>query len=229
MSYESNRQLKVEGWKNFQSLTLSFNLRLVLGSVLLAIAGLMSVAGCAIAQQAASPCQPPQADEYLLFVLSQTRESQEHLQRTLPPNTQTTFCRYLEDKVTRIAGFTSLEDANSWARYVKEIVGLSAFVVRPAPATLSANSPAYNPQPLGDGYAVLVDYFNQPEVAAQVKQLLGSDVGLVSYGQRPYLLAVYTTSQRKANSMLRQLSDRGFWSMVVDSRRVTLLRSVVRF
>jgi hypothetical protein len=108
-------------------------------------------------------------------------------------------------------------------------VGLSAFVVRPAPATLSANSPAYNPQPLGDGYAVLVDYFNQPEVAAQVKQLLGSDVGLVSYGQRPYLLAVYTTSQRKADSMLRQLSDRGFWSMVVDSRRVTLLRSVVRF
>lgn len=232
MSYESNRQLKVErfkveGWKKFQLLTLFFNLRFVLGSALLAIAGLMSVAGYAIAQQTASPCQPPQPDEYLLFVLSQTRESQEHLQRTLPPNTQTTFCRYLEDRVTRIAGFTSLEDANSWARYVKEIVGLSAFVVRPAAATLPAHSPAYSPQPLGDGYAVLVDYFNQPEVAVQVKQLLGSDVGLVSYGQRPYLLAIYTTSQRKANSMLRQLSDRGFWSMIVDSRRVALLKAKV--
>jgi hypothetical protein len=52
---------------------------------------------------------------------------------------------------------------------------------------------------------------------------------LVSYGQRPYLLARYTTSEREANSTLRQLSDRGFWSMVVDSRRVTLLKPVVNF
>jgi len=52
---------------------------------------------------------------------------------------------------------------------------------------------------------------------------------LVSYGQRPYLLAVYTRNQREANSTLRELSDRGFWSMVVDSRRVTLLSPVVNF
>jgi hypothetical protein len=87
----------------------------------------------------------------------------------------------------------------------------------------------YTPQALGNGYAVLVDYLNQPEMALQVKQLLGRDVGLVSYANRPYLLAVYTSSQREANSILRKLSDRGFWSMVVDSRRVTLLRSVVSF
>jgi hypothetical protein len=74
-----------------------------------------------------------------------------------------------------------------------------------------------------------VDYFNQPEVAAQVQKIVGDNVGLVSFGQRPYLLAVYTTNQRKANSTLRELSDRGFWSMVVDSRRVTLLRSRVSF
>jgi hypothetical protein len=82
---------------------------------------------------------------------------------------------------------------------------------------------------LGEGYAVLVDYFNQPEIAAQVQQLLGEKVGLVSYGQRLYLLAVHTTSQREANSTLQKLSDRGFWSMLVDSRRVTLLRSIVSF
>jgi hypothetical protein len=197
------------------------------GSALLALIGLISFADYGLAQQTVSPCKPPQPDEYLLLVLSQTRESQEHIQRTLPPNSQTTVCQYLEDKVTRVAGFRRLEDANSWARYVKEIVGLSAFVVRPAPATLATNSPGYNPKPLGDGYAVLVDYFNQPEVAGQVQQLLGGKVGLASYGQRPYLLAVYTTSAREANSTLRQLS--GFWSMVVDSRRVTLLRPVVSF
>ena len=199
------------------------------GSVLLVIIGLMSFADSCLAQQIISPCQPPQPNEYLLLVSSKSWESQEHLQRTLPANTQTTFCQYLEDKVTRISGFRNLEDANSWARYVKEIVGLSAFVVRPTPATPPTNSLAYNPQPLSEGYAVLVDYLNQPEIAFELKQLLGKDVGLVSFGQRPYLMAAYTTNQREANSILRKLSDRGFWSMVVDSRRVTLLRSVISF
>lgn len=199
------------------------------GSVLLVIIGLMSFVDSCLAQQRVSPCQPPQPNEYLLLVLSKSWESQEHLQRTLPANTQTTFCQYLEDKVTRISGFRNLEDANSWARYVKEIVGLSAFVVRPTQAMLPTNSLAYNPQPLSEGYAVLVDYLNQPEIAVQVKKLLGRDVGLVSFGQRPYLIAAYTTNQREANSILRKLSDRGFWSMVVDSRRVTLLRSVIGF
>lgn len=199
------------------------------GSVLLVIIGLMSFVDSCLAQQRVSPCQPPQPNEYLLLVLSKSWESQEHLQRTLPANTQTTFCQYLEDRVTRISGFRNLEDANSWARYVKEIVGLSAFVVRPTQPMLPTNSLAYNPQPLSEGYAVLVDYLNQPEIAVQVKQLLGRDVGLVSFGQRPYLIAAYTTNQREANSILRKLSDRGFWSMVVDSRRVTLLRSVISF
>lgn len=199
------------------------------GSLLLVIVGLMSFADSCLAQQTVPTCQPPQPNEYLLLVLSKTWESQEHLQRTLPANTQTTFCRYLEDKVTRISGFRNLEDANSWARYVKEIVGLSAFVVQPTRVTQAIDALAYNPQPLSEGYAVLVDYLNQPEIAVQVKQLLGRDVGLVSFGQRPYLLAAYTTNQREANLTLRKLSDRGFWSMVVDSRRVTLLRSVISF
>ena len=203
----------------------------LLSSTLLTFASLTSIADEAIAQPAISSCQPPQQDEYLLLVLSQTQESQEQIQRALPASSQPTVCQYLDDTVTRVAGFRSLEDVNNWARYVKDIVGLSAFVVEPAPSLVmpSTNLPAYNPEPLGDGYAVLVDYFNQPEVASQVKQLLGNDVGLVSYGQHPYLLAVYTTSQREASSTLRQLSDRGFWTMVVDSRRVTLLRSAVSF
>lgn len=200
-----------------------------LGFVLFAVASLTGVANSAFAQQYVSSCQPPQPDEYLLLVLSDTRESQEHIQRTLPPDTPAIVCQYLEDTVTRISGFKTLEDAKDWARYVKEIVGLSAFVVRPASTRQSTNSLTYTPQALGNGYAVLVDYLNQPEMALQVKQLLGRDVGLVSYANRPYLLAVYTSSQREANSILRKLSDRGFWSMVVDSRRVTVLRSVVSF
>ena len=200
----------------------------LLRSVLVAFVGLLGVTDCAIALSTTSVCQPPEPNEYLLFVLSQSRESQEQIQRTLPANAQFSVCRYLDDTVTRVAGFRRLEDADRWARYVRDIVGLSAYVVRPSSAKVFT-SPAYNPQPLGDGYAVLVDYFNQPELAAQVQKIVGDNVGLVSFGQRPYLLAMYTTNQRKANSTLRELSDRGFWSMVVDSRRVTLLRSKVSF
>lgn len=202
-------------------------------SGLLALVSLSGFADLAQAQASMSPCQPPQSNEYLLLVRTPTQESQEQLQRTLPTNAKFTVCRYLEDTVTRISGFNRVEDANDWARYVKEIVGLSAYVLRPSATTASTNTstniPSYNPQPLGEGYAVLVDYFNQPEVAGKLRQLLGNDVGLVSYGKRPYLLVVYTTNESKANSTLRRLSDRGFLSMVVDSRRVTLLRPVVSF
>lgn len=85
----------------------------------------------------------------------------------------------------------------------------------------------YNPQLLDEGYAVLVDYFNQPEVAVQLQELIDADVGLVSYGQRPYLLVRYTESEDQAHSALERLSDRGFLVMVVDSRQVILLSPVV--
>ncbi|MFB8789000.1 MAG: hypothetical protein U7123_09175 [Potamolinea sp.] len=216
----------------------------LLGSILIALASLSGVIDYTIAQETASACQSPKDDEYLLLVMGKTRANQEELQPILPQNIQITVCRYLESTVMRVAGFKNLEDAKNSARSLKEKFGLSAFLVQPAqssPSTTSsfliqpAQSPpsttssSYNPQPLGNGYAVLVDYFNQPEIAAQLKQLLGNDVGLVSYAQRPYLLALYTTDPSKANLTLRQLSDSGFWSMIVDSRRVTLLKSVVSF
>lgn len=113
------------------------------------------------------------------------------------------------------------------------IAGLPGFVVESkavAQATATPpteNLPAYNPKPLGTGYAVLIDYFNQPELAERVQQALRKDVGLVSYGQRPYLLALHTSNQKDATDTLKALSDRGFWVMVVDSQKVTLLRSQV--
>lgn len=179
--------------------------------------------------QSVKPCEPPQSQEYVLFVLNKAGENQAQIRRALPANTLLIRCRYFNDVITRISGFRRIEDAQSWALYVQDIIGLSAVVVRPTTAIVTNNSPsvAYNPKPLGEGYAVLVDYFNTPEVAAQVRRIVGNEVGLVSYNQRPYLLAVYTDSQRKASSTLRELSDRGFSSMVVDSRRVTLLRQRV--
>lgn len=208
------------------------NIKRSISSILLVLASFTNLAEFVSAQSAISPCQPPQPDEYLLLVISQTRESQEQIKQVLPQDVPTTVCQYLNDTVTRVAGFRQLEDANGWASYINEAVGLSAFVVRspsaPSPPS-NSNSSGYNPQPLGDGYTVLIDYYNQPEIAAQVQQLLGREVGLASYGQRPYLLAVHTSNAREANSILQELSDRGFWSMVVDSRKVIRLSPSVRF
>jgi len=196
-------------------------------------------------------CQPPSSGEYLLLILSSTPESQDKVRQTLPPNAVFTICNYLDDVVTRVSGFSSIDNANAWARYMSETIGLPAFVARPAempptatpttpptpttptpspgsiPPSTSTSTATFNPKPLGAGYAVLVDYFNTPQTAVQVKQLLKRDVGLVAYGQRPYLLALYTADAAVANSFLKTLTERGFWSMVVDSRRVMLLKSAI--
>lgn len=196
-------------------------------SILLTFPGLIGGIASAAAQEATSVCQPPNAGEYLLLVVSPTPASQEQVRRALPPNTNSIICQYLNDTVTRIGGFTQIENANAQALYMNDIVGLSTFVaVRPA-NTPPQTPPAYSPKPLGAGYAVLVDYFNSPEIATQVRQLLGNDVGLTSYGQRPYLLAVHTSDQKNANSILQRLSDRGFFALLVDSRKVILLRAKV--
>ncbi|AOY83517.1 MAG: hypothetical protein F6K63_10730 [Moorea sp. SIO1G6] len=215
-------------------------IQFILQILSIALAALASFFDSVYAQPITPQCQPPHNGEYILLVLSRTRKNHEQIQRILPKTAKTNFCQYLEDIVTRVGGFRGINDAKDWARYLDQVVGYSAFVVQSPPSsqptTRQPNTrqpttiPGYTPQGLGDGYAVLVDYFNQPEVASRLEQLLGVNVGLVSYAQRPYLLTVHTTSETQANSILRRLSAAGFWAMVVDSRRVTLLkRKVVRF
>lgn len=196
-----------------------------IGLGLILLAGLMARVDPATAQSPPN-CQPPEVGEYVLLVVSPTPETQEQVRRALLPNTTTTICKYLNDTVTRIGGFTQIEDANTQARYFNDVVGLSAFVAQ-AQTNTSPGSLGYSPQPLGAGYAVLVDYFNNPEVAIQVRDLLGYNPGFVSYGQRPYLLTVYTSKQSYANSILQKLSARGFFALLVDSRQVMLLKKTV--
>ncbi|WP_026731739.1 hypothetical protein [Fischerella sp. PCC 9605] len=204
-------------------------------SFILAIAPLIAGINPAFAQQQNLPvCQPPNPGEYLLLIISPSTNSQKQLRRALPPELKTTTCRYLNDTVTRIGGFKKIDDANRWARYVNSIVGLSAIITtRPTAvaSTPTANNKTptanYKPQRLGSGFAVLVDYFNRPELANQVKQVVGGDVGFVAYGQRPYLLATYTTNQKDAYKILQKLSEKGFFAVIVDSSKVMLLRSVV--
>jgi hypothetical protein len=217
--------------------------RLVLGVVCI---GSLIMAPKAMAQQLAN-CQPPGAEEYLLLVLGRTADAQAKTFAAIPAGSVANVCNYQGDTVVRVNGFTTFETANAWAQYLTNKVGVQTFVARPgvpqvpfptapaappsiptAPASPSIpNISGYSPQVLGQGYAVLVNYYNRPEVAAGLQQTLGKPVGLVSFGQRPYLLVTYTTDQNAATALLSQLSNQGYGASLVDGRRVVLLKGEV--
>ncbi|MEH2237346.1 hypothetical protein [Nostoc sp.] len=215
--------------------TLPSVLGLAMSTTTFAYIGLIGGMSSVFAQQAIPLCQPPKAGEYLLLVVSPTANNQKQLRSALPPELKTITCKYLNETVTRVGGFNKIDDANRWARYVSNIVGLSAIITtRPTTPDVQAQQQppqqtvSYNPQALGEGYAVLVDYYNRPELVTSVQQAVGGNVGFVSYGQRPYLLAVYTTNQTEAYNTLQKLNNGGFVASIVDSRKVILLRSTVR-
>jgi hypothetical protein len=204
-----------------------------MGSVGLALLGLGFGAQPSPAQTA---CEPPEPGEYLLLIVSETAEKRAIARDALPDDIESEVCRYIDDVVTRVGGFEDLLIAEDWAAYFEDTAGLSVYVIEPdavaAPrpparrvVRRSPPSSRYDPEPLGSGYAVLVDYFNRPEIAAQVERAIGKRIALVSYGQRPYLLVEYGPEADDIIDTFETLNDRGFWPLVVDSSRVTILRS----
>ncbi|MGB3533118.1 MAG: hypothetical protein WBA13_06335 [Microcoleaceae cyanobacterium] len=192
---------------------------------------------------AQTTCQPPEENEYLLLIVSQTSTEQQQLLQTLPSDIESEVCEYVDDVVTRVGGFEDRLIAEDWAAYLEDAVGLQAYIVKPGSAEDLTREPdpeppqnrqsavrqvsrrsAFNPEQLGPGYAVLVDYLNQPELAEQLRQTLNAEIGLVSYGQRPYLLIEYTRDAVAATSRLNDLSQEGFLTLMVDSRLVTVIR-----
>jgi hypothetical protein len=204
-----------------------------MGSVGVALLGLGFGAQPSPAQTA---CEPPKPGEYLLLIVSETAEKRAIARDALPDDIESEVCRYIDDVVTRVGGFEDLPIAEDWAAYFEDTAGLSAYVIEPDAAAdprpparrvvrRSPPSSRYDPEPLGSGYAVLVDYFNRPEIAAQVERAIGKRIALVSYGQRPYLLVEYGPEADDIIDTFETLNDRGFWPLVVDSSRVTILRS----
>lgn len=201
-----------------------------------------------IGAQPLPECQPPRSNEYLLLVPNQQADTQTRVQQLLPANAVLTPCNYLNANVIRVEGFASTEVAAAWAQYLIDSANVQAFVARPSsPASSiaaaptpnaggtsspvpSATTPAltYQPQPLGSGYAVLVNYFDKPELAAQVQKLTSREVGLVAFEQQPYLLATFTADPTLASNVLKTLSENGLTAAIVDSRRAVLLTSAVK-
>lgn len=96
------------------------------------------------------------------------------------------------------------------------------------PASPSTQNPvAYAPQPLNDGFAVLVDYQYQPETARSVQNQVGQAVGLAVYRQRPYLLIAYSPNLEGAATTLSVLGGYGISGFIVDSREVVMLTPAI--
>lgn len=222
-------------------------LQSVFAGVALALGSISSV-------QAQLPnCQAPRSNEFLLLIVTRTPASQARIRSVVSRDADIRVCNYFGETVTRVGGYRDADTAKSWANYLNDTVRLRAFVatppgggqvanrgdvppVQPQPVQRSAprsqvetaDPGSYNPQRLGEGFAVIVNHNNRPEVASQIQQLLKRNIGLASFQQRPYLLAVQTTDRSIADSVLRTLSDRGFTAMLVRSDRVTLLTPVVQ-
>jgi len=180
-------------------------------------------------------CVSPPNNEYLLVILTETPANENIVRQSLPPDITIDVCRYIDKNVSTIGGFDDQDVASDWARYIQDIIGLRAYVVKPSEETRSPNQPlpappeiGFNPQPLGSGYAVLVDYNNQSEIALQLQRSLGRNVGLAAYGEKPFLLVTYTRRRRAATDSMFNLSDRGFLAFVVDSSKVTLISPGVK-
>ena len=78
----------------------------------------------------------------------------------------------------------------------------------------------YEPQLLGEGYAVLVDYENDPAVAKQLQQTLNQPVGLAVYEQQPFLLVAQSTDPQATARILQTLSNSRYGAFIVDSSEV---------
>ncbi len=199
---------------------------------------LLSFALPSVAQTLA-PCAPPATGEFILLVTTPTTASENQLKQVLPPTVSIPICDYQGNRVSRMGGFRNFSDANAWAEYITQASGLQAFVAQSSSSPAAPTAPApprpvpparpsFAPQPLGTGYAIVVDFAQTPSIAAQLKTAQSRTPGLVSYGGRAYLLASYTTDSTAALANLQQLTQQGFRTFLVDSRQVMLLTDAVQ-
>jgi hypothetical protein len=171
--------------------------------------------------QSLAACLPPQSSETLVMVLNQTPNTLEQLRSVVPRNASLTICDYLGLNVTRIGGFATPALARDWADYLNRALGYRTFTT-----VATAPTPNPTPQPGPISYAVLVNHYNRPDLLNQVQQATGRRVTVVTYDQRPHLLVTNTSDWAIAANLLKDLSDRGFTALIVDSRQIAGLRPV---
>ncbi|GAB4132762.1 MAG: hypothetical protein Fur0046_02890 [Cyanobacteria bacterium J069] len=155
------------------------------------------------------------------MVLNQTTDTPNQLRTVVPRNASLSVCDYLGLNVTRIGGFATPALARDWAQYLNQSLGYRTFTT-----LATAPTPNPTPQPGPISYAVLINHYNRADIANSVQQVTGRPVTVVTYDQRPHLLVTNTSDWAIAANLLKDLSDRGFAALIVDSRQVAGLRPV---
>ncbi|MDJ1184000.1 hypothetical protein [Roseofilum casamattae] len=177
-------------------------------------------------------CSPPNSGEFTLMVQTPNLNSQQFLFRILPDNRTAQVCQYRGEIVTHIRNFRNRQTAQSWSQYILESTGLTAFIVNPPVSTSVVQVPTApvreSKDSIGTGFAILVNYQNNPEIATRVQSLIGTPVGWASFEGNPYLLASQTSNPQEATATLMSLRDRGFSVILVDARQVRLLTPTQR-
>ena len=95
------------------------------------------------------------------------------------------------------------------------------------PQGTTGSSPTFAPQPLGEGFAVLVDYQYDPETALAIQEQVGQAVGLAVHKQRSYLLIAYSPDIEGAASTINVLISYGISGFIVDSSEVVMLTPAI--
>lgn len=176
-------------------------------------------------------CPPPATGEYILLVRGDNAAERNEIAAILPEESSVLVCEYLDEPIVRAGRFNSLESANAWATYMTTVAGYESFVLRPANSqvvdrTGTVDESLYQPRRLAPGYAVLVEYGSNPDVAIAVSQVT-SPVGLAVYQQRHYLLAAYSSDAASATAILQRLSNAQQPALLVDSQDVVQLSATV--
>ncbi|MEM6449045.1 MAG: hypothetical protein AAF703_01895 [Cyanobacteria bacterium P01_D01_bin.105] len=176
-------------------------------------------------------CPPPATQEYLLLVRGKDAAARNEIAAILPEESSVLVCQYLGEPVVRAGRFNSLESANAWATYMTTVAEYESFVLRPANSQVveragTLESGLYQPRRLSPGYAVLVEYGSDPEVAISIGQIT-RPVGLAVYQQRHYLLAAHTSDAAEAAGVLQRLSNAQQPALLVDAEAVVQLSATV--
>ena len=77
----------------------------------------------------------------------------------------------------------------------------------------------------GEGFGVLVDYGDNPVIAAEVQALVENDVALVSHSTRGYLMAAQVEDEARLIELLNLLSQNDFVAIAVPLQQIIMLKA----
>lgn len=181
-------------------------------------------------------CAPPAVDTYNIFVATPTPAIQTSVanQATLALGDRAAVkvCLYQGQVMSQVGTFRTLEAASNWQTFLKNTTQLDGVIVQtqgePEPTAAPEDTPIpFTPKVLSPGFAVILDFRNDPQVARQIAQGRSQPPGLVVYGDRPYLLMGNEKTMEAAKSVIQQLGNQGYWMGVVPSETVVLLKEAV--